>query len=72
MGMTSARLRVQAEYRDLMIAWNQTVEGWNDPVSQAFKARRLDPLDAPLRSLVTAIEKAEVDIAKAKRDCQDD
>ena len=72
MGMSSARHRMQAEYRDLMIAWMRTTERWNDPVSKAFESRRLEPIEAKLRTMASAMEKAELQLARARRECGDD
>ncbi len=72
MGMSSARHRMQAEYRDLMIAWMRTTERWNDPVSKAFESRRLEPIEAKLRTMASAMEKAELQLAQARRECGDD
>lgn len=72
MGMTSARLRIHGEYRDLMIAWRRTTERWNDPVSRAFAVRRLETIEPKIRATVSAMEKMESMMTQARRDCGDD
>ena len=71
MSMTSARLRIHGEFRDLMIAWRRTNERWRDPVAQAFEKRRLEPIESRIRSTVGAMEKIESMIAQARRECGD-
>ena len=71
MSMTSARLRIHGEFRDLMIAWGRTNERWRDPVSQAFERRRLAPIEPRIRSTVGAMEKIESMIGQARRECGD-
>jgi hypothetical protein len=70
--MTSARLRIQGEYRDLMLAWRRTTERWRDPVSRAFEERRLLTIEPRIRSTVSAMEKIESMLDAARRDCGDD
>ncbi len=72
MSVTSARRRVQSEYKDLMVAWMQVNEVWRDPVSRAFEDRRLRPLDRRIKSAATAMEHLEAQLATARRDCGDD
>ncbi len=72
MSMTSARLRIHGDYRDLMHAWARTTERWRDPVARAFEERRLRPVEAKIRSTVTAMEKIEGLLASARRECGDD
>ena len=71
MSMTSARLRIHGEFRDLMIAWRRTNERWRDPVSRAFEKNRLEPIELRIRSTVGAMEKIESMIAQARRECGD-
>ena len=72
MSMTSARLRIHGEYRDLMIAWRRTSERWRDPVAVAFEKRRLEPIELRIRSTVGAMEKIEAMIAQARRESGED
>lgn len=72
MSMTSARLRIHGEYRDLMLAWRRTMEQWRDPVARAFEERRLQPVEPRIRSTVAAMEKIESMIEAARRECGDD
>lgn len=70
--MTSARLRIHGEYRDLMQAWSRTIERWRDPVARAFEEHRLRPIEPRIRSTVSAMEKIESMIEAARRECGDD
>ena len=72
MSITSARLRIHGEYRDLMIAWSRTLESWRDPVALAFEERRLRPVEPRIRSTVAAMEKIEALLDAARRECGDD
>ena len=72
MSVTSARRRIQSEYKDLMVAWIRAGESWRDPGSRAFEERRLRPLDRRLKAAATAMEHLEGELAKARRDCGDD
>lgn len=72
MGMTSARIRLRLEHRNLMLAWNQARESWKDSVSRAFERRRLNPLDSQVRSACSVMEQLEAIMDSARRDCGDD
>ena len=56
MSVTSARMRMQSEYKELAIAWRRVSETWRDPVSRAFHERRIQPLERRIRSAATAME----------------
>lgn len=72
MSITSARLRINGEYRNLMIAWQRTTEQWQDPVAKAFKERRLMPIEPRIRATMAAMEKMEGLVQLATRECGDD
>jgi hypothetical protein len=70
--MTSARIRLRLEHRNLMHAWNRARESWRDSVSRAFENRRLAPLDSQVRSACAVMEQLEATMEAARRDCGDD
>lgn len=72
MSVTSARMRMKGELKDLMIHWRRAREVWRDPVSMAFERTRLDPLEGRVRATMTAMEKIESSLAQARRECGDD
>jgi hypothetical protein len=69
MGMTSARVRLRLEHRNLMIAWDRSRESWRDGVSRAFEKRRLTPLDGQVRAACSVMEQIESLLEEARRDC---
>ncbi|MDA0297014.1 MAG: hypothetical protein O3A19_09055 [Planctomycetota bacterium] len=72
MSVTSARMRMQSEYKELAVAWRRVSEVWRDPVSRAFYERRIQPLERRIRSAATAMEQLEGELSQARRDCGDD
>ncbi len=72
MSVTSARMRMQSEFKDLAVAWRRVSETWHDPVSRAFHERRIQPLERRIRSAASAMEQLEGELAQARRDCGDD
>lgn len=72
MSITAARMRIKGELKDLKINWDRAGESWRDPVSAAFEAQQLKPLENRVRAAMTAMEKIEAEIAKARRECGDD
>ena len=72
MSITAARMRIKGELKDLKINWDRAGESWRDPVSAAFEAQQLKPLENRVRAAMSAMEKIESEIAKARRECGDD
>ncbi|MDG2022018.1 MAG: hypothetical protein P8J59_08725 [Phycisphaerales bacterium] len=72
MSVTSARMRMQSEYKELAIAWRRVSETWRDPVSKAFHEKRIQPIERRIRSAASAMEQLEGELAQARRDCGDD
>jgi hypothetical protein len=72
MSVSSARMRVKGELKDLLIAWQRAQDSWRDPVSRAFEKNRIAPLDKQIRATMTAMEKIEKSLDQAKRECGDD
>lgn len=72
MSITAARMRIKGELKDLKINWDRAGESWRDPVSAAFEAQQLKPLENRVRAAMSAMEKIEAEIAKARRECGDD
>lgn len=69
MSLSSGRNRLSAAFKDLMAQWGQTREKWDDPMSQEFETTFLAMLEAKLRNTLTAMEKLETLLAKARREC---
>ena len=72
MSITSARMRIKGELKDLMINWKRAGDSWRDSVSAAFEENQLAPLEKRVRSTVSAMEKIEAELARARRECGDD
>lgn len=72
MSITAARMRIKGELKDLKVNWARAGESWRDPVSAAFEEQQLKPLENRVRAAMTAMEKIEAEIAKARRECGDD
>ena len=72
MSVSSSRMRIKSEFKDLLISWQRARESWRDPVSMAFERKRLLPMEGRIRATMTAMEKIESSLSQAKRDCGDD
>jgi hypothetical protein len=69
MSVPSARAKLKDAYRVLMVAWEQTREGWSDPVSQALEERHLIPLESSIRAALGAMDTINEILERARRDC---
>ena len=56
MGVFESRGQLAKAVKDLQQKWAEAKGSWNDPVSEEFEKRYLDPLNADVRSAVTAME----------------
>jgi hypothetical protein len=56
MGVFEGRGQLAKAVKDLQQKWSATKASWNDPMSEEFERRYLDPLESDVRSAVTAME----------------
>jgi len=71
LSMQSSKAKIHHAFKELTVAWAEAREQWNDPASDHFRERFLDPLEARVRAAVGAIERMDEVMAKVKRDCGD-
>lgn len=72
MSVPSARAKLKDAYRVLIVAWTQTKEGWNDPVSHALEERHLIPLEGSIRTALGAMDTMNEVLERARRDCSEE
>ena len=72
MSVASARMRIKGETKDLMVNWKRAGDSWRDAVSAAFEANQLVPLEKRVRATMSAMEKIEAHLIRARRECGDD
>ncbi len=56
--------------KGLQARWTKVREHWNDPVSRSFEEQFLSPLEPKIRSGITAIERMNELVQRARNDCQ--
>jgi hypothetical protein len=64
--------RLQKATKRLQDAWRQTNESWNDPVSEEFQAKFLDPIIPQMQLALAAIHQLTEVLDRAERDCRDE
>jgi hypothetical protein len=66
----SAQLRNAMD--DLLLAWQETNELWNDGVSQKFSETRLEPLGPALKGAVESSNRMQQLLNQMQRDCEEE
>jgi hypothetical protein len=69
MSLSSSRNRLSASLKELMACWEQARSQWDDPMSQDFEQQYLALLEPKLRNTLTAMEKLEAVLARARHEC---
>jgi len=69
MGMQDGRAQIGKAWKDLGFRWAETKSQWNDLTSHNFEKNRLEPIEADMRSAVSAMDTMTQLLSQAKRDC---
>jgi len=56
---------------ELQLAWQQTAEDWNDPVSQKFCQQHLDPLGPVTKTALDAIGQMTQQVRQMQQECEE-
>ena len=70
MSLGSSRTRLMGALKELQVRWDRAKSTWDDPQSRDFESRHLVPLEPTIRHAVTAMEKMEAILARARRECE--
>jgi hypothetical protein len=55
---------------ELQIAWRQTTDCWQDPVSQKFCETHLEPIGPALKKALDAVGQMQQLVSQMTRDCE--
>lgn len=70
MGVYEGRGQLSKALKLLQLRWQESRSYWNDAASEQFEKKYLEPLEADLRSAVTAMDHMASILVQVKRDCQ--
>ncbi|MFP4143529.1 MAG: hypothetical protein ACOCTI_05680 [Phycisphaeraceae bacterium] len=70
MSMNVGRARLNRAYKDLLSQWKKCQPRWRDSVSRRFEREHIAPLEARLRTAMSAMEEAGQLLDRARRDCE--
>ena len=70
MGVSEGRGQLSKAIKQLQMRWQEATSSWNDAASAQFEKRFLEPLDADLRTAVTAMDHMAAVLVQVRRDCQ--
>ena len=69
MSLSVSRTRLHGAMKQLRVHWDLARSKWDDPMSREFEKRHLRLLEPKIKTTVTAMEKMQAVLAKARRDC---
>jgi hypothetical protein len=67
--LTTASLELANALKAIRLMWEQTREGWNDPVSRDFEDNHWEPLRSHVEATIAALDRLSPTLARALRDC---
>jgi len=70
MGVYEGRGLLSKALKQLQLRWLEAKSDWNDAASEHFEKKFLEPLEADLRTAVTAMDHLASVLAQVKRDCE--
>jgi hypothetical protein len=70
MGVYEGRGQLSKAMKQLQMRWQEAQSSWNDAASVQFEKKFLEPLEADLRTAVTAMDHMAAVLVQARRDCQ--
>ncbi len=62
--------RIRQAYDDLILAFETAQEDWNDPVSRAFFAERIEPMAPVIKGALDAVGRLALIASEAQRDAE--
>src|SRR5262249_37338159 len=69
MSLASSRNRLAAALKELLARWELARTQWDDPMSHECEAQYLQLLEPKLRNTLTAMEKLDAVLARARHEC---
>ncbi len=69
MSLSAGRYQLANAFKSLKQEWESTEGIWRDIVRKDFAEHHWDPLEARLASMLTAIDRLELEIASMRNDC---
>lgn len=70
MGVYEGRGQLSKAIKQLQMRWQEATSSWNDAASVQFDKKFLEPLEADLRTAVTAMDHMAAVLVQVRRDCQ--
>ena len=71
MSTVESRAKMIQAAKKLMADWEQVQEAWRDDNCRQFDKKYMAPLEASIREAALAMERMEMTLESAQRDCAD-
>jgi hypothetical protein len=68
--LQSGASRIRRALEHLELTWAEATTQWNDEVSRAFEAQRLEPVVPVVKTALDAIGRMDLLLREAQRDCE--
>jgi hypothetical protein len=69
MSLATGRFQIASALKTLAVRWDVTCLSWRDTVRRDFTTRYWNTLDGQLPQLLTAIDRLDQLIARARQEC---
>jgi hypothetical protein len=69
MSVSTSRTRLVSSLKELLGRWDRVRAQWDDPVRREFEAEFIAPLDGKVRSGVSAMERMQELLDRARKEC---
>ena len=70
--LDTGAVRVRRAYKDLMAAWDEASESWNDELSRAVAEQHLEPMGPVVKAALDAVGRMRNLLHEAQRELGDD
>ena len=70
MNLAANRSQLMHLGRDIALKWAETRQQWKDEKAREFERKYMSELDAQVDKAAAVIEKLDVILTKARRDCE--
>ena len=70
MGVYEGRGQLSKSIKLLLLRWQETKMSWDDTATVHFEKKFLEPLEADLRTAMSAMDHMNTVLAQVRRDCE--
>jgi hypothetical protein len=70
MSLSTGRNKLHSALKTLVVRWEETKTGWNDPVSQDFEETYWNPLESTAPAALRSIDQLDLILHRVRQECR--